>query len=734
MKRIAIVGGGPGGLITSFLLQQKSAEPLKMTLFEADTRLGGKVLTERFSSVPVPYEAGAAEFYKYGEADPLWLLIDRELGLQTIRMYGSVVRDGEEVLHDGQDLKQRLGKSELKDLCMFGSTVVLGNKIIRNKHNVIRHFGKRTWKALREFHRKACDARSLADFYDSGWPADNRHPWAKRSWGSILDRVADADARYYLETLCHSDLATEPHLTNGLYGLDNYLMNDERYCSLYWIDGGMERLIDALAERCQANIELNSPVKAISRTAAGKYRVTWQQVGELHSGEFDAVIVALPNYWLPRIDWQGTLLSKAMRHHHAYYDYPAHYLRINVLFERPFWREHISESFFLHDALGGCCVYDEASRHDTGTYGVLGWLLGGNSALVMNNVDDAELIECATGSLPEQMGRGRDHLIEGNVHRWIGTACARPGGKVIKGSKKRHRPEQLRHPGLFVVGDYLFDSTINGLFDSAEIVSTLSLDHLKIPKTTLDPEYFDYYDDKSPYGDSFKVAFDAKYVTRLIQTVWGRSAPYKLLDVGSANGLTIPALAKLGVEVWGIENNRYIHAQTPAELLNRNQLGDVCEMPFEDNFFDFAYETCLAHVPPSKLETALKELYRVTKYGVFLGTVVKDFQPKIVKKYDLFYGTNSLLTLKEWSDLFLRNGFRLAASDPMLSRLWKIERKACKGETWYPTRESMQYCFYSKINGMPGEPSSFAKSPEVAPAICHHVTNPPPGSVEADGS
>src|SRR5262245_17351648 len=57
MKRIAIVGGGPSGLFTGFLLDQKSAEPLQISLFEADGRLGGKVTNKHFKSVPLLYEA-----------------------------------------------------------------------------------------------------------------------------------------------------------------------------------------------------------------------------------------------------------------------------------------------------------------------------------------------------------------------------------------------------------------------------------------------------------------------------------------------------------------------------------------------------------------------------------------------------------------------------------------------------------------------------------------------------
>ena len=59
MKRIAVVGGGPGGLFTTLLLGQKCAERPHVTLFEASARLGGKVLTRRFDAAPVPYEAVA---------------------------------------------------------------------------------------------------------------------------------------------------------------------------------------------------------------------------------------------------------------------------------------------------------------------------------------------------------------------------------------------------------------------------------------------------------------------------------------------------------------------------------------------------------------------------------------------------------------------------------------------------------------------------------------------------
>jgi hypothetical protein len=37
--------------------------------------------------------------------------------------------------------------------------------------------------------------------------------------------------------------------------------------------------------------------------------------------------------------------------------------------------------------------------------------------------------------------------------------------------EQRHQPDPVGHPGLFMVGDYLYDSTLNGVHDSATRVA-----------------------------------------------------------------------------------------------------------------------------------------------------------------------------------------------------------------------------------------------------------------------
>jgi ubiquinone/menaquinone biosynthesis C-methylase UbiE len=210
--------------------------------------------------------------------------------------------------------------------------------------------------------------------------------------------------------------------------------------------------------------------------------------------------------------------------------------------------------------------------------------------------------------------------------------------------------------------------------------------------------YHDYYDGESSYEDSFEEYFDAQYTADLIEIIWGNKPPYKLLDCGSANGLTLAEFADIGIEAWGIENSEHIHSRTAPEWRSRNLFGDVCAMPFGDDEFDFLYDTSLCHVPPKDIDRAIREMARVCKKGIFFGAITSDMTQEVIDAYDLFYGVNTLLTLREWSERFLQNGFRLATTDPdVLDRAFKCETAANEGDyPWYSSAASMRYCFYTK--------------------------------------
>ena len=86
---------------------------------------------------------------------------------------------------------------------------------------------------------------------------------------------------------------------------------------------------------------------------------------------------------------------------------------------------------------------------------------------------------------------------------------------------------------------------------------------------------------------------------------------------------------------------------------------------------------------------------------MFFSGVTADMTSEVIEDYNLFQGVRSLYTLWEWSEIFMRNGFRMAITDQKkLNDVWKIESEIEEDDWyWYPDKESMRYCFYSKPAG-----------------------------------
>src|SRR5665213_374122 len=144
MMRIAVVGGGPGGLFTARLLEEKHKGFCQITLFEAACRTGGKIFTRQFDAAPVCYEAGVAELYNYAEVgpDPLLQLVEN-LGLKTAPM-------------DGQ-------------------AVILNGRILNNPEDIQRSCGAATWNAIRGFRARCGEALPLGAWYEGDCHYDNAH-------------------------------------------------------------------------------------------------------------------------------------------------------------------------------------------------------------------------------------------------------------------------------------------------------------------------------------------------------------------------------------------------------------------------------------------------------------------------------------------------------------------------------------------------------------------------------
>lgn len=455
MTRIAIIGGGPGGLLTAYLTARKYGQECSTTIFETSAALGGKLRTRTFSTAPVPYESGAAEIYDYSAlgVDPLRDLIE-DLGLATRPMNGQ--------------------------------TVVLDGTLLRDDADIAGHWGDSTLDAIREFRRRAADLVPLDRWHPGCWRFDRAHPWAQRTCAELLATVHDPIARKYLAVATHSDLATEPHLTNGVNGLKNFVMAVPGYVGFLAIDGGMSRLAERLtASIGDADVALDTRVVRIERTAMDGWRIVSTCNGIVRSDEFDAIIIAVPACQLGSIEYAGELLRRAMDNHISHFDRPGHYLRVSLLFRSPFWNDVLTGSWFMVDEFGGACVYDESARLDADGHGVLGFLLAGNDALALMNADERTLVQRVIESLPDALRRrAHEQFMEARVHRWCAGLSGQPGGLPVRDPQLTHQPDADRLPGLLMVGDYLFDSTLNGVYRSADLATTLLASRVPACATT----------------------------------------------------------------------------------------------------------------------------------------------------------------------------------------------------------------------------------------------------------
>ena len=112
--KIAIVGGGPGGLFSALMLN-RYAPDADVTIFEASDRLGGKLKSRRFAQSGALYEAGAAELYDYSHVgeDPLRALVEA-LGLETQPLEGGTVFFQGRKIASADDLGRELGAETAK--------------------------------------------------------------------------------------------------------------------------------------------------------------------------------------------------------------------------------------------------------------------------------------------------------------------------------------------------------------------------------------------------------------------------------------------------------------------------------------------------------------------------------------------------------------------------------------------------------------------------------------------
>ena len=684
--RVAIIGGGPGGLFTAWQLAAKAGPSCQITVFEAADRLGGKLKTGQFPGVG-PYEAGVAEIYDYSRLgpDPLHDLIVKEFGL--------------EIKH------------------IRGRPCVLDGKIFIETEDLAKFYGEQTRDEAVSFRKRCADLLSPEAYYFSVAQADNAHPWSQISGAALLEReFTDDAARRYIRAMAHSDVAAAPHHTNGLTFLKNVLMDVDGYMDVVSVVGGNEQILTRLAGQLDAEIRLNSYVTAVQPLAHGAYQLEMLINGFEETVIADYVVVALPLSALSTIHWRSEALDLAIARHIAYFDRPGHYLRATFLFQRPFWRETISADWWMLDAFDGCCIYDESGRYDYGGYGLLAFLIAGNAALALLNNSDEQIEQMCLDALPRELARCKELLLDRRVHRWAASVSAIPGGVPVRTRGINHRPDPVHTPGLVMVGDYLFDSTINGVMDSSEMASDIILtDVLKRRHPPSSTETSTVELKAAALNEALghlAELMSVKAIGDILKATWDLERGAKLLHVGSGSGFIIGTLRTLGFDATGVECSREASVATPAELAKHNFYCDFDHLPFEDEEFDAVIETGLYRSAPDNAGAVIAELRRVTKHGVLLGSVTTDLTIDVIERFNLLEGVRVLCSRWDWSEKFYAAGFvhalydrrrqpseRRGRGSSRLGEAWeKAQAPGGEPSQWYEDSESLLYSVYERAS------------------------------------
>ncbi len=684
--KVAIVGGGPGGLFTAWHLEAKAGSECNITIFEASGRVGGKIVTGQFPGAG-PYEAGVAEIYDYSQLgpDPLHDLIVKDLGL--------------EIKH------------------ISGGPCVIGDKIILTSDDLAQHFGEKTRDEVEAFRSRCAEMLSPEGYYLSVAEADNAHPWATISGEALLKReLRDETARHYVRVMAHSDVAAPPHKTNGLNFLKNALMDVDGYMDIFSVVGGNEQIVEGLLKEISSEIRLNSTVHAVTPLSDGSYRLEIDANGIRETAIFDYVVLALPLTALSMIHWRSAALQEAIDKHLARFDRPAHYLRATLLFERPFWREHIPADWWMMDAFDGCCVYDESIRHDPRSLAKLAFLIAGNAALGLANATDERIEQLCLDALPPQLAEGRELIIDRRIHRWMASVNAVPSGWPVRRHAENHRPDPDGLPGVILVGDYLFDSTLNGVMDSADAGTDLILaDLLRLrhaaAATSNGVIKGQVWSKAASTEFVLERFFPVEALADMIGIAWGLRRGAKILHVGSASGRTVEGLRGLGFDAFGVESNRLAHFATVPTVERYNRQCELTTLPFADQEFDLVIETGLCRLTRRDAIRAIQEIRRVSKCGMVLGSVTTDLSIDLIERHNLLEGVRMLGSRWDWSEKLYAAGFVHALMDPSrLEDVWKraVAMGAGPGH-WYEDAEAILFCFYQ-----PGAIVSAAATPAEA--------------------
>lgn len=169
---------------------------------------------------------------------------------------------------------------------------------------------------------------------------------------------------------------------------------------------------------------------------------------------------------------------------------------------------------------------------------------------------------------------------------------------------------------------------------------------------------YDYFD--NPHLGYGGYRYDGRYadVASAMVDHYGLGQGDRVLEIGCAKGYVLVEFYKLGMEVSGIDVSAYAVQHAHVDVHEHVQIGDACELVFEDDTFDLVFgKEVLPHIPEPQVRQAVRECVRVSKGPVFFeiqcGRTVLELE--YMRRWDVTHAT--LRTPDGWDSLFQEVGF-----------------------------------------------------------------------------
>jgi len=281
MKRVAIIGGGISGLSAAFTLekQRRSGAPLEYILFEASSRLGGVLVTDRVDGCLV--EAGPDSFLT---EKPWAAELCREIGLGD-QLIGStdpdrktyiLVRGKLVVIPDGLMfmVPTRIMPTVLSPLFSIRTKLRMAGEWFYPPHKAD---GDESVAAMVERHYGAEMVDRLAGPLLSGVYGGEASQLSVRA---VLPRFAEMEAKH--GSLGRAMLAARRKMAQAPNAPARPLFTS--------LKDGMQQMVEALTARLPSSaLKVGVSVQGIQRQDGG-----WIVSAGYASDQFDAVIVATP--------------------------------------------------------------------------------------------------------------------------------------------------------------------------------------------------------------------------------------------------------------------------------------------------------------------------------------------------------------------------------------------------------------------------------------------------------